>query len=89
MLVSAKWQIAYKNVYHRAGDVFEMADGDYGQYKNDIVIVNDGVWKKPVVKQETSVDTYQNREKFEEETGKKAFWNGVLTKSYLSWLENK
>lgn len=91
MKVKAKWQIAYNNSMYNAGDPFELKEEDVGRYINDVVIVSDTKWRNPQTKEvsERAVDTYQNREKFEEETGKKAFWMGKLTVGYISWLKNK
>lgn len=89
MKVSAKWQLAYKSVGYKAGDVFEIDDKDFQLYKNDVVIVSSSDWRKPVTKATTSQDTFNHRKEYESETGKKSFWMGKLTNGYLSWLKNK
>ncbi|HPV57100.1 MAG TPA: hypothetical protein PKW61_08245 [Tenuifilaceae bacterium] len=89
MKVSAKWQIAYKNVGYKAGDVFDLEDKDFQSFKNDVIVISNGEWRKPIVKEDKALmsDTFANRDKYEKETGKKAFWMGKLTNGYLSWLK--
>ena len=45
--VKAKWNVAYKDVRRKGGEVFEMSEGDFETYKNDVEVVKG---KKKAVK---------------------------------------
>lgn len=39
MLVVAKWQVAYKNISYRGGEVFDIDADDYPKYAGDVKIL--------------------------------------------------
>jgi len=39
LTVQARWQIAYKNVGYNGGDIFELDEGDYPEYKGDVKVL--------------------------------------------------